>query len=168
MPVSGSEKYLGDIIDSRGLAESAHATILKRKGQTIKSIIEVRAVLDDIRANITGGLITGIDIWELSIIPFLMYNCETWTEIGKGSLSLLNDLQHMFIRYLLATPKTCPIPALLWETGFMLMEHRIAIRKLTFYHHLMNLSQNSLAYQVQLPWTNERMQGIDGDLQPAR
>ena len=148
MPVSANEKYLGDVIDSKGLKESVHATILRRKGQTIKSIIEVRAVVDDFRANTTGGIITGTEIWELSIIPFLLYNCETWTDIGKNSILLLDSLQYMFVRYLLATPKTCPTPALLWETGFMLMEHRIAIRKLTFYHHLMNLPQGSLAYQI--------------------
>ena len=136
------------MIDSKGLKESVQSTILKRKGQTVKSIIEVRAVLDDFRANSTDGIVTGTEIWELSIIPFLLYNCETWTNISKGSMSLLNDLQFMFLRYLLATPKTCPKPALVWETGFLLMEHRIAVRKLTFYHHLMNLPKDSLAYQV--------------------
>ena len=54
----------------------------------------------------------------------------------------------MFYRYLLATPRTCPIPALLWETGGLLMEHRIAHNKLLFYHHRINLPTNSLAYEI--------------------
>ena len=54
----------------------------------------------------------------------------------------------MFYRYLLATPRTCPIPALLWETGGLLMEHRIAQKKLLFYHHLINLPETSLAYEI--------------------
>ena len=121
---------------------------MKRKGQVVKSIIECRAVIDDFRASTIGGIVTGIEIWEVAIIPFLLYNCETWTEIKKDTISLLNDLQFMFLRYLLATPRTCPIPALLWDTGTLLMEHRIAIRKLSFYHHLRNLPHTALAFQI--------------------
>ena len=36
------EKYLGDVLSTGGLAESVKATILKRKGQVIRSIIEIR------------------------------------------------------------------------------------------------------------------------------
>ena len=146
--ISTSEKYLGDMIDSNGLAQSVHATVLKRKGQVVKSIIECRAVIDDFRASTIGGIVTGMEIWELAIIPFLMYNCETWTEIDKSTMDMLNSMQFMFLRYLLATPKTCPIPALLWETGTLLMEHRVAMKKLTFYHHLRSLPPSALAFQI--------------------
>ena len=54
----------------------------------------------------------------------------------------------MFYRYLLATPRSCPIPALLWETGGLLMKNRIAKKKLLFYHHLINLPEDTLAFEV--------------------
>ena len=61
---------------------------------------------------------------------------------------MLDDLQLMFLRLLFGTPRTCPIPALLWESGSTLMEHRIAQKKLMFYHHLLNLPRDSLAFEV--------------------
>ena len=54
----------------------------------------------------------------------------------------------MFLRQLMGTPRTCPIPILLWETGSLLMEHRVAKKKLMFYHHLINLPTESLAFEV--------------------
>ena len=54
-------------------------------------------------------------------------------------------MQLMFYRNMFGTPRTCPTPALLWETGGMLMEVRIDRKKLLFYHHIWNLPDNSLA-----------------------
>ena len=142
------EKYLGDMICSGGLAASVQATVMKRKGQVVSSILDTKAVVEDCRANVVGGITAGLEIWELAILPYLLNNSETWIETSKKTIETLDDIQCMFYRYLLATPRTCPIPALLWETGGLMMEHRIAQKKLLFYHHLINLPKNSLAYEV--------------------
>ena len=142
------EKYLGDMISSAGLSESVHSTVLKRKGQVVSSIIEIRAVVDDCRTNIVGGVLTGLDIWELAILPYLLNNSETWTETSKMTFEVLDNLQNMFYRNLLATPRSCPIPSLLWETGGILMELRVAQKKLMFYHHLIHLPESSLAHKI--------------------
>ena len=112
----------------------------------IKSIIECRAVIDDFRASTIGGLVPGMEIWEVAIIPFLFCKCETLTEIKKEYYC---STQWLAI-YILATPNTCPIPALFWDTGTILMEHRFAMRKLSFYHHLRNLPDTALAFQILL------------------
>ena len=77
-----------------------------------------------------------------------MNNCETWVEIAPRTINSLDNLQNMFYRYLLATPRSCPIPALLWETGGLIMEHRIAKKKLIFYNHLVNLPVDTQSYEV--------------------
>ena len=89
-----NEKYLGDMISSAGLSESVHATVLKRKGQVISSIIEIKAVVKDCRTNIVGGVLTGLDIWELAILPYLLnnaisYQCHRLTSSGFPHLSML-------------------------------------------------------------------------------
>ena len=61
---------------------------------------------------------------------------------------MLDNLQNDFLRSLLATPRTCPTPSVMWETGTMIMENRIIKKKLLFYHHLLHLSQGSLAWQI--------------------
>ena len=142
------EKYLGDMLCTAGLSESVHATVIKRKGQVISSILDTKAVIEDCRSNVVGGIVSGLNIWELAILPYLLNNSETWTELSKKTIDELDDLQCMFFRYLLATPRTCPIPSLLWETGGIQMNYRIIQKKLVFYHHLINLPPNSLAYQI--------------------
>ena len=108
MPNLKMEKYLGDMLSSAGLADSAHATVLKRKGQVISSILDTKAVVEDCRANVLGGIVSGLDIRELAILPYLLNNSETWTELSKKTIEVLDDLQLMFFRYLLATPRISP------------------------------------------------------------
>ena len=145
MKMTNSEKYLGDMISSDGLADSVTATVLKRKGSVITNIFETKAVIEDCRANSLGGLLVGIEIWELAILPQLLNNSETWTNVDKKTLEILENIQLTFYRNMFATPRTCPTPALLWETGGMLMEVRIDKKKLLFYYHVLNLPDNSLA-----------------------
>ena len=37
------------------------------------SIFEHKEIIEDCRANFVGGLEAGINIWEHSIVPFLLY-----------------------------------------------------------------------------------------------
>ena len=67
------EKYLGDYIHQNGNPESVLATIKARSGLVTSAINEIRSVLEDCRINVVGGLCAGIDIWELSVIPFLLF-----------------------------------------------------------------------------------------------
>ena len=164
MKYVSEEKYLGDIISGNGLAESVKATVQKRRGQVLRNIIEIRAVLEDCRSNSLGGVMLGIELWELAIIPYLLYNSETWTDIPVCTIALLNEIQLNFYRNILSTPKSCPIPALLWETGGMLMEHRIAKNKIMFYHHIMNLPEDSLAYQIAKMQESLAFPGLVGEL----
>ena len=142
------EKYLGDYISDKGLAESVHKTVLKRKGQAVSCIMEVRAIVNDCRSGVIGSITTGLEIWELGIVPFLLNNCDTWVEMKKSTVKELDEIQCMFYRALLSTPRTCPIPLLLWDTGGIMMEHRIALKKLLFYHHIKHLEKRSLASQI--------------------
>ena len=56
------EKYLGDMLCTAGLSESVHAAVLKRKGQVISSILDTKAVVEDCRSNVVGGIVSGLDI----------------------------------------------------------------------------------------------------------
>ena len=63
MKCVSEDKYLGDIISGNGLAESVKATVNKRRGQVLRNIIEIRAVLEDCRSNSLGGVMLGIELW---------------------------------------------------------------------------------------------------------
>ena len=132
-------KYLGDWISDAGLKESVRVTIAKRLGLVNLSIYEIRAIIDDCRSMLVGGLSAGINIWETSIIPRLLYNSECWQEISKAAIQQLENVQLKFLRVLLAVGSGCPIPALYWDTGMLQMKYRILKTKLLFLHHLENL-----------------------------
>ena len=143
-----SFKYLGDFLSEEGLANSVEVTIVKRKNLVKRTMYEIRRIVDDSRSIITGGIVTGLHIWEMALIPMLLYNAETWQEIDKKSVHILEGLQNEFLRCLLAVGSGCPVPLLLWETGTLLMEFRILQRKLIFLHHLTNLPNDALAKEV--------------------
>ena len=108
----------------------------------------MKSVLEDSRINVAGGLKAGIDIWEFSVLPFLLNNSEVWADIPKGAIDQLENLQKMFYRSLFATPISTPSPALLWEAGGLTMLYRIKMRKLTFYHHILSLEDDTVASRV--------------------
>ena len=70
-----SDKYLGDVISSQGLAGSIHATIMDRYSSVYTSIVETRAIVQDCRSEVMGGITAGLDIWESAHIPSLLNNC---------------------------------------------------------------------------------------------
>ena len=104
----------------------------------------MKSVLEDTRVNVAGGLKVGIDIWEISILPFLLNNSEVWADIPKGAMEQLEDIQRMFYRKLFATPISTPSPALLWEAGGWTMHNRIIKRNLTFYHHILSVEEHAV------------------------
>ena len=86
-----SEKYLGDQIHQDGLAMSVLSTLKYREGRTKASIIEARSIIEDCRIQVVGGALSGIDIWEMSIIPSLLTNSETWVEMEQPSIDIFED-----------------------------------------------------------------------------
>ena len=142
------EKYLGDQINCGGLAASAAATVGKRKGIVFPKIFEIKAVIDDCRSHVTGGIMTGLDIWEMAVIPFLLNNCDSWTGISDSTIVELDNLQNLFYRVLLEVPTGCPIPMLYWDCGGLLMKNRILKKKLLFLHHIATLEEDAIAFQV--------------------
>jgi hypothetical protein len=143
-----SEKYLGDQISAGGLAESVQLTVDLRAGKVTVNVYEIKAILEDCRIHCLGGIMAGLEMWETAVIPKLLYNSEVWTDIKKVTLEKLENLQNEFLRAVLATPRSTPTPSLCWETGTSSMENRIIVSKLLFYHHLLNLDEDSLASQV--------------------
>ena len=142
------EKYLGDYISEEGLGKSTISTIKKRYNKVMNTLTEIRAVIEDTRAQTIGGIVTGLEIWEVAVMPYLLNNGETWCNIPNEAISMLDNVQNEFLRKLMSTPMTCPTPSLMWETGTTTMSNRILKKKLNFFHHILHLDRDSLAWQV--------------------
>ena len=96
MNVADNVKYLGDYISCDGLRESVSITVSKRKGLAMKSIYEIRSVLEDSRIHTVGGIIGALDLWEMVVIPSLLYNAETWQEIDTATIEALEKFRSVF------------------------------------------------------------------------
>ena len=74
--IKNEEKYLGEYFHSFGLAKSVEVTVNKRYGAALSSIIELKTVIEDFRMHNLGAINCGIDIFNLAILPALIYKAE--------------------------------------------------------------------------------------------
>ena len=95
-----------------------------------------------------GGMLAAIDLYELAIVPALLTNAESWTDISQEALDALEELQNMFLRIILRVPMRTPKMAMRWDFGMLSMRFRIMIRKLTFVNSLHHQDDKSLAKQI--------------------
>ena len=66
----------------------------------------------------------------------------------KKTLKILDNLYNCFFRCLFRIGTGASIPNFFIQTGMLNPQNLILMRKLNFYHHLANLSPNSLGNQV--------------------
>ena len=55
-----SDKYLGDHLDSGGLAKSVEMTVAKRCGICLNEILDLKSVIEDLRMHFLEGIRVGI------------------------------------------------------------------------------------------------------------
>ena len=150
--VKEKDDYLGDVLHEGGLAKSVEATVAKRFGRIFCNIIEISSILEDYRVETIGGLKSGLDIFEMAILPSLLNNSDVWVGIDEPTVNRLESLQNKMFRQLFAVPDSTPIPMLRFDLGCLTMKERIDMKKLNFIKHLKSLDSESLAaeiYQVQ-------------------
>ena len=123
------------------------------------AMFEAVAIVEDYRAQCLAGFETALQLWELAIIPSLLYSCGVWTEIPSKTLQKLEDLQLFFLRLILRVGPGTPKVALLAQTGMMKMKHRIWIEKVMMIVHIRGLNETALARQI---WKEQREQNWPG------
>ena len=140
-------KYLGDFL-APTLEASVHQTVLKRIGLANHSIYEIRTIIEDSRASTIGGINVGYSIWEQAVVQSLLYNSETWFNIPKKTMKLLNNLFNKFHQTMMRIGTGCLIVNYYWQTGSLQVEYIILQKKLLFCFHLANLPLSSLGREV--------------------
>ena len=142
------DEYLGDFIHEGGLSKSVETTINNRLGRIFSSMIEVSAILDDFRIDTIGGMVAGLEIYELALLPSLLNNSDIWTDINRESINKLENLQNTMFRYLFGVPESTPLPLLRFDVGSLTMEESVHKKKLNFLFHLKSMDSESLAGEI--------------------
>ena len=136
------------------------ATIQERTGRIKGAICKIKAIIEDLRMQCIGGLGSAFDLWELAVLPSLLNNSETWTEISEEALKQLENLQDTFLRSILQTPQTTPKPALKFETGTLPIKYRIYTRKLCFVNSLRQAKDESLSREILIEQERLQLPGL--------
>ena len=155
--------YLGMVVHEGGAGASAAATVNKRVGRVKQLIFEIKAVLEDCRLETVGGLISGLDSWEMMVLPYLYFSSECWTDISKETLKKLTDLHLLFYRSLLASGRGAPIGGLFWFLGQLLPENLLMQKKLLFLFHLANLPSDAIARKIYEEQRRLKFEGLVSD-----
>ena len=158
--VKMQDKYLGDYLHGGGLSKSVEATVSKRYGTCLHKIMELKSVIEDFRMHSLGGIKVGLEIFNLSILPNLLYNADTWLDIDDKTMTRLESLQRTLLRSLLSVPISTPCPALDWDTASISVEYRVYQKKLLFLFHLENLEESSLANEIFVLQKNSNLPGF--------
>ena len=146
--VKEKDDYLGDVLHEGGLPKCVEATVAKRFGRIFCNIIEISSILEDYRIETIGGLKSGLDIFEMAILPSLLNNSDVWVGIDESTVNRLESLQNKMFRQLFAVPDSTPIPMLRFDLGCLTMKERIDMKKLNFIQHLKTLEKESLAAEI--------------------
>ena len=159
------QKYLGDMLDERGLAASVETTVKSREGKTKRGIYELRSVCYDFRAQILGGMTGALALWETCILSSLLTNCGTWMDIKENTIKKCEALQNLYLQVLLKLPHSTPSLAPRAMCGMWSMRVRIWQEKLRLVVALKNLSEETLAKEI---YREQKEMGLPGLVKEAQ
>ena len=113
-------KWLGQILSTGGLAESAAATVEAREGKIRGACLEISYIVNDWRARVVGGMETALLLWELCCIPSLLHGAGTWVDISAATEKQLNKIQNWYFRLVLQVGPGASLAAMSWD--FMMLD----------------------------------------------
>ena len=91
-----------------------------------------------------GNSTSAFKLYEASIIPALLHNCESWIGKNDKHLKSLQDFQEKFITKLLRLTKSTPKAILKWDIGLQPMKWRIAYKKIVFLQKMLGKDQYNI------------------------
>ena len=154
------EKYLGDYIHEKGLQASIDYTI---KDRMRKLFTKKEEIIQIANSSVMSGLRnsrTAFNLFESSIIPALLNNCETWIDIQEKHITDLQNFQEKFIRRVLHLPNSAPKVLLAYDTGMWNMSWRIKLKKLKFIQRISQYEDENIAKKVLMQERNMDLNGL--------
>ena len=145
---SESLTYLGEIIHESGLAASVSATVDLRVSRVRGAIFEIKALCEDYRMQICGGMVGAINLFEACIVPRLLANSGVWTDISSSVIKKLDATPNLFLQALLRLPSSTVLPSYRAETGLLGMKWRVWESKLLLAAAIMEQEGDVLAREI--------------------
>jgi hypothetical protein len=165
MEEKNEEKYLGDIISKDGRnIKNIKARVKKGKGIVTK----IMSILDSIPFG-NHYFEIGVILRNSLLTSSMLCNSETWYNITKAEMNLLETVDLMLLRRMLRAPKSTPKEMLFLELGCLPYEKVIQKRRLMFLQYILKEDQTSMIHkffesQVKNPTTKDWVTTVRNDL----
>jgi hypothetical protein len=165
MEEKNEEKYLGDIISKDGRnIKNIKARVKKGKGIVTK----IMSILDSIPFG-NHYFEIGIILRNSLLTSSMLCNSETWYNITKAEMNLLETVDLMLLRRILRAPKSTPKEMLFLELGCLPYEQVIQKRRLMFLQYILKEEPTSMISkffesQVKNPTTKDWVTTVRNDL----
>ena len=143
MEESGQEKYLGDIlsVDGRNINN-----IKSRVAKGTGIISKILSILD--------GIPFGQYYFEVALIlrdslllSSILCNSESWYNVTKAELDLIESVDLQFLRRVLNIPKSTPKEMIYLELGCTPLRYIIKKRRILFLHYILNQDPKSMLFK---------------------
>ena len=146
------DKYLGDIIsvDGRNI-KNIKARVSKGKGINSR----ILSILDGIPFGQYHFEVAMI-LRNSLLVSSMLCNSESWYNITKAEMSLLESVDLQFLRSVLKVPKSTPKEMLYLELGCLPFRYLIKKRRILFLHYILNEKQDSMLNRFLMTQINNR------------
>ena len=133
-------KYVGLWVNKLG---NLKLHLDKKKGNVKGQISELKSLASYFNVGLVY-INVRLELFEICVIPSILYNIEGWNHITKVEIKQLEMIQHQALCILLDLPKTTPYIALLNELGMWRMEERLMYRRIMLYHNILHSDDSRL------------------------
>ena len=140
---TSEEKYLGDIISNDGRnIKNIRSRIAKGRG-IVSKIISILDALPLGNSYFEIGLILRDSLLTSSILC----NSETWYNITKAEMELLETVDTLFLQRILNAPKSTPKEMYYLELGCIPYRNLIQKKRLMFLFYILKQDPKSMIYK---------------------
>ena len=146
-PLFVKDKYLGETLHEKGL-NCWKKKVKSRAGKIRGAVAEVMAVVEDLKACNLQPVLVGLMLWNIVVLPSLLYNSNTWMHMKEKDVGYLESFQYEFLQRLLRAPRNILQAGLLWESGEWPLRYQVMLNKIMLFRHMVNFPASYLARQV--------------------
>ena len=159
--VTNSEKYLGDWLNEKSVAEAAWETTGKRISEIRGPTVEILKLTKDVRAGFLGPVRLGLTLWKAVILQKYLHNSCSWVALSAKTTRRIERIQLQFLKQLYSLPPSAPNAGVWWISGCIPLSWKVLAAKFKFSQHLTARGVDTVAGRV---WDLERRGWLPGGL----
>ena len=85
---------------------------------------------------------------ESILIPKIIYGCETWTNISKQQLNIVEKIQKDAVTKTNSIPSTTPYQGITYECGLTPIKSRIKMKRIVYLRKMIKMKDSRLTKKV--------------------